>query len=419
MNTSLVKKTFLAIALAVTVLAACEIGLRVFLRISESDTAYRLKSTYRRFQVDSYEHVLDLHYPKNVTITQKVTLAPHPNKIDRLGRPVILPGAPVVTMKYKTNSLGFRDIEFSDKKEGTERVVCIGDSVTFGDGVTMEQTYAKVLEQKIRKRGENWQVINAGSQGLTSIAALHMIKRRILPLNPKTLIYCLCVNDDAPAEISDFEYLSRVIHRAPLLRFLDNFYCYIVWKQWMNRLRVKFLGRGRKTPSQRHEPAGAPPLKLDRRVTINLKKQNINSLISLCRKRGINLLLMTPPMTSFGMRDRVTPHIKVIKSLAVTREVPMIDLYSIFPKREQENGLVFKREGNQQKLLQYTDGKENLLMSIESPHDSTIAHEIFYYMFQNDLKQTTVIDQVHPTPIGHELIANLLIEQLERLNLLR
>ncbi len=136
-----------AAAAALVLLVLAEGGIRLWLVLSHSDTAYRLHSAYRRFQVSGFESLLDLHYPLGKTITQKVPLAPHPNRLDNLGRPIMLEGIPTVQMQYTTNSLGYRDHEFSREKEDLYRIVCVGDSATFGDGVQLESTYSKRLEQ--------------------------------------------------------------------------------------------------------------------------------------------------------------------------------------------------------------------------------------------------------------------------------
>src|SRR5262245_29159034 len=49
-----------------------------------------------------------------------------------------------------TNALGLRDYEFAEEKPpGTYRIVVVGDSVTFGPGVGLDETFAKRLERKL------------------------------------------------------------------------------------------------------------------------------------------------------------------------------------------------------------------------------------------------------------------------------
>jgi hypothetical protein len=52
---------------------------------------------------------------------------------------------------YETNSFGLRDVEFSlAKPEGTLRIVCLGDSVTYGAGVPFDETYEQQLERALK-----------------------------------------------------------------------------------------------------------------------------------------------------------------------------------------------------------------------------------------------------------------------------
>lgn len=54
---------------------------------------------------------------------------------------------------YRINSLGMRDYEYPlIKKDRVFRIVCLGDSVTFGAGVELNQLYSKVLETLLNAR---------------------------------------------------------------------------------------------------------------------------------------------------------------------------------------------------------------------------------------------------------------------------
>jgi len=57
--------------------------------------------------------------------------------------------------------------------EGT--IIALGDSLTAGQGVSEEEAYPAVLEEKLQQSGYNWQVINAGISGETSSGALTRI----------------------------------------------------------------------------------------------------------------------------------------------------------------------------------------------------------------------------------------------------
>ncbi len=65
-------------------------------------------------------------------------------------------------VEYKINSKGLRDIERSyDKRDGQFRILCVGDSITFGWGINAQQRFTNVLEGFLK----NTEVINMGVQG--------------------------------------------------------------------------------------------------------------------------------------------------------------------------------------------------------------------------------------------------------------
>lgn len=65
------------------------------------------------------------------------------------------------------NSLGLRDREYGPKGADEIRILSLGDSFAFGAGVELDETYAKVLEHKLRERFPQLpiSVINAGVAG--------------------------------------------------------------------------------------------------------------------------------------------------------------------------------------------------------------------------------------------------------------
>ena len=60
-----------------------------------------------------------------------------------------------------TNSIGLRGPELADPKPEI-RIACVGDSVTFGWGVSYEESYPARLERLLIERGRSVEVLNAG-----------------------------------------------------------------------------------------------------------------------------------------------------------------------------------------------------------------------------------------------------------------
>ena len=71
-------------------------------------------------------------------------------------------------VEVKINRFGLREREeiAPDNKAADERrIVCIGDSFTFGWGVPVEQCWVRLLEEEIRKQDGNVRTINCGASG--------------------------------------------------------------------------------------------------------------------------------------------------------------------------------------------------------------------------------------------------------------
>jgi hypothetical protein len=65
--------------------------------------------------------------------------------------------------KVNINGAGFRDYDFSvNKPDGIFRIVILGDSLVFGLGVNLEDTFPKVLEKLLNKEGNKFEVFNGG-----------------------------------------------------------------------------------------------------------------------------------------------------------------------------------------------------------------------------------------------------------------
>ncbi|MCA1632751.1 MAG: GDSL-type esterase/lipase family protein [Acidobacteria bacterium] len=112
---------------------------------------------------------------------------------------------PGSTLTYQTpefsftahiNRLGFRDREFTLTKEAGTRVLVIGDSFTYGWGVSAEQSWPKVLEASLRERGYDIEVANLGQPGASPVADAQTAVRAIPLLKPDIVIVGITQGDD-------------------------------------------------------------------------------------------------------------------------------------------------------------------------------------------------------------------------------
>lgn len=131
---------------------------------------------------------------------------------------------------FGTNRQGFRDHLASSvlKKPGTFRIICIGDSVTFGVPANLnspEETFAKKLEALLLHHfGENTiEVLNAGVPGYTSYQGLMQLKHRLLRYHPDLVIVQFGINDGSPAiEFADNDQVMPSGHTLSIRNWLGK-----------------------------------------------------------------------------------------------------------------------------------------------------------------------------------------------------
>jgi lysophospholipase L1-like esterase len=112
------------------------------------------------------------------------------------------------------NSDGFRGLGHSRRKpdENTFRILCVGDSITFGFSVDQALTYPQQLERLLRKRHPNrhFEVINAGVPGWSYLQGLRFLEVQGMALDPDLIVIGHGTNDQLyPAMITDKERLGQ------------------------------------------------------------------------------------------------------------------------------------------------------------------------------------------------------------------
>ena len=99
------------------------------------------------------------------------------------------------TSDVTTNSLGFRDREFGDRKHRI-RVVAVGDSFTFGWGVQQDEPWPKVLEQVLQQHGMDVEVADLGQPGAGPNEYTTIVERAISRLKPDFVVIGMLDGDD-------------------------------------------------------------------------------------------------------------------------------------------------------------------------------------------------------------------------------
>jgi hypothetical protein len=98
------------------------------------------------------------------------------------------------TYTIKTNSLGLRNEE-SVLQSAKERILFLGDSFVFGDGLNMEDTFVKLVQNHFKMNGKEVETINAGKTGAGPRDYYNIYKKIVSKINPSSVVICFYTND--------------------------------------------------------------------------------------------------------------------------------------------------------------------------------------------------------------------------------
>ncbi|MFM6131786.1 MAG: SGNH/GDSL hydrolase family protein [Sphaerospermopsis kisseleviana] len=102
----------------------------------------------------------------------------------------------IYEFEYSNNSRGYRGPrEFGPKPAGVVRVLCVGDSFTWGIGVGDDETWPALLEKNLLSRGRRVEVVNAGSPATATDYALRLFELDGPLLEPEIVVLGFYHND--------------------------------------------------------------------------------------------------------------------------------------------------------------------------------------------------------------------------------
>lgn len=103
---------------------------------------------------------------------------------------------PEFAFTAQINSSGFRDREFNIAAKAGTRIVVIGDSFTYGWGVEVTQSWAKVLEENLRNKGYALEIANLGQPGASPNTYADIAEKATPLLKPDLIVVAVLQGDD-------------------------------------------------------------------------------------------------------------------------------------------------------------------------------------------------------------------------------
>lgn len=108
------------------------------------------------------------------------------------------------TKKWKKiiryNRFNFRERDFYvEKSQNIYRIAVIGDSFTFGQGITEKDRFSNLLEKRLNSQNENinieYEVLNFGRPGAETIDHINFLNNFVLPIKPDFILLQWYIND--------------------------------------------------------------------------------------------------------------------------------------------------------------------------------------------------------------------------------
>lgn len=203
------KKLLLALGMTTFCLLLCELALRVLPARPAAALGQLSYATNDGRQVADLKEAVQLGFIEMVL----PPVAPRPRGMFRPGLDFFLCYSDAAKLQrpwfdaqgrvpVHINAAGIRDrddITF-DKPPGQRRIVCLGDSFTFGWGVRDEDGWVRQLETALRRGGADLRTVNCGAAGALCVDEYEWgLRNRFGRFQPDAVVVTLCLNDLIPS----------------------------------------------------------------------------------------------------------------------------------------------------------------------------------------------------------------------------
>jgi lysophospholipase L1-like esterase len=298
-------------------------------------------------------------------------------------------GAPVAV-----NSLGMRDDERElPKRPQTFRIVGLGDSLMFGWGVRLEETFLALLEKELNARSSErrFEVWNLAVPGYNSVQEVETFAAKADGIRPDLVIVNWVGNDmDLPSFLAESPDVWS-LRKSFLLDFVRR-----RWRAWRGK-RVK---SSTLVPVEFDERSLLPKLKAEE-VPVRYRPllgtdnmlQALDRLAALARKyriRAVVLFDWNSPQADPAKAESHYPSRMVVKRWCAERGYLVIDT--------EERVLGYLQEHHLDTSV--------LWLSSSDPHPSVLRHRLIAEELSASLPDSGALDGRAPVSAGSAAASN-------------
>lgn len=245
-----------------------------------------------------------------------------------------------------------------DKIKDKYRIVCLGDSITYGEDLPYAETYPAVLAQLLQQKHADWDVvvINSGVRGHTSVQGLARLERDVLWYKPHVVFIAFGLNDGRlgywPLDpLRERQMRGDGSLSGQMSALLQRSHLWLTLRARTRRL-MRRLGWQEKVPEM---PTGGEPQPRVSREGFVMAQERLVEGIKKNGCQSVFLMTATPVTEAFAAQLGLAweqrqlalydEYNDVIREIAAKHGVYLLDLHAIFANHEAELPLLLAEDG--------------------------------------------------------------------------
>lgn len=237
-------------------------------------------------------------------------------------------------------SLPTFDQRYGSEKEkpvGVTRIVALGCSCTQMCAYST-RSYPDLMEDILNSQFPfGYRVLNAAEGSYSSFQGLQRLRRVVAKYNPDIITIFFGWNDHWVAMVPDHLVKVKADWQIDLINFFEKFKIYQAYHWVIANIKGKLLKW--KNPNAR----------ANYRVPPEEYEKNLNAMIDFCKEQNIRFVLITAPFDPsqiksfanfpFSKQALIETHMsynKIVRKVGMSRQVPVIDLETFFLNSESK-----------------------------------------------------------------------------------
>ena len=196
------------------------------------------------------------------------------------------------------NSMGYRDLERAvPKPAGFRRVVCIGDSFTWGVSVLFDDAWPQRLERTLsRERGERWEAVNLAEPRLNAVQEASRLLSEGFAYGPDVVVGGYVLNDSEDESAAATRRAADWVEdrrREPSVSLLDR-------SALVQLVRTRLWA----TVENRRRVEEFRSMYADDYAGWAAARRALRAMGGMCRERGVPLVVAIFPLFGNPLDDR-------------------------------------------------------------------------------------------------------------------